>query len=1393
MSLRFKFIVFMIAFLASATLLGTGAFYIFSNLSENLVILEQEVELDTHLHDLGASIREYVRSVNGWALTEDRAYKALYGESLAQVERHFRALERTLEDETILGEVKADFTELRKLAEKTISPEGPRGGRAIESVRMIEMMGEAIFDKLEIQQKHNLESAMQVVTVGKTIRQNMTVYLTLLIGFSLLATGFLVILTKRTLQEPYKEMLNATEKVSAGDLSYRIGSIKKDEFGVIAGRFDNMVEGLEDSSRRIKAKLKETELLLEVARIAGMVPERKEAFNLISETIAEKIGKDVCVIYTLRAKSNAFCPSASNRKGPEFSACLNMSEGIAKMVLTSLRPLSIEDVLEVPEIKDAVVGACRSLLVVPIMRENVCIGLLLLGSGNAGAFSPDDTDTAMILSHTIGVAFWNAELYEASRAQINQLRILYELSRALTEVYRPEELLNTITVEMVKLLGARGCIIRLLEDGMLKVKSYSGPSAAVAEEMTLPVGSGIAGWVAKEGRSLFVENLSKMPEDMRLPLLDAVSAICVPLKVGDKITGTLGLYDKIGEDGRAMSFSPDDLGVVESFAPISAAAIEKARMQELEFKREQEILEAKKRLDLVFESVQGGLISLDSDYKITAANKYVERWIDIPLADVIGKNAKDVFHKKAGICPHCAAYATFDVGDINAITQSSGLNYAELTSYPVRDEQGKVVEAVVFIQDITDRVLYQEEIMGLYKEVTQTKDYIESLINNTADAIVTSNLEGIITSWNPAAEKIYGFLKAEAVGKFLPFVPDFIVEAERDNIEKIKKGDVLDLETLRVRKDGKVIEVSLTLSPIKDASGEVIGISGISRDISERKRIEKELIRRNQELSRLFFISSAMRGTLELEKLLRMVLTAVTMSDGLGFNRALLFLMDEEGRKLRGAMGVGPASPEEAWHIWDRLSLEQRSLTELMADIEEGPLRKDSFLDRLSMGLEVSVEDNTALAKAAREKIPYKVDDARTDPLADTVLIQQLGTQAYALVPLVSRNRVIGVLWVDNFFNKRPVTDEDMKFLAGFANQVASAIEGARLFQQVSLAEAELENIFRSISDMVYFTDKDYTLRRINKAVTEMVGKPASEIIGRKCYQIFHGMDTPWPMCPHHKTVETMKPYIEELEDVYMKGTFLTSTSPIFDTEGNFMGTVHIVRDISEMKRLREKLQSAERMAALGEVAAKVAHEIRNPLVSVGGFAKRLEGKLDGNLREYAVIISKEVTRLEAILKDILGFVRETRMQRRPVALNELLENTVNLVSHEITDKGNSLIREYSPAELTLSIDPDRMREALLNIIVNANQATDGGTIRLATAKEGSYAVVEISDSGCGIREEDLNRVFDPFFTTRPMGTGLGLAISRRIVEEHGGRIAVESKVGAGTKFAIYLPMKEEI
>jgi len=600
-----------------------------------------------------------------------------------------------------------------------------------------------------------------------------------------------------------------------------------------------------------------------------------------------------------------------------------------------------------------------------------------------------------------------------------------------------------------------------------------------------------------------------------------------------------------------------------------------------------------------------------------------------------------------------------------------------------------------------------------------------------------------------------------------------------------------------------MIDVSITLSPIKNSAGIIIGVSRIARDITEKKRVEKELVRKNIQMQRLFFISSAMRGTLELDRVLRMVLTVVTVSDGLGFNRAMLFLVDENAGVIKGAMGVGPASHEEAWEIWSKLSHEQRSLEAILDDVQAGPLRKDSFMDRLCCGVEIAIDSDTILTRAVKEKRAFNVWDARGDPQSDTVLIQQLGTMAYAAVPLIARDKVIGVLWVDNLYSQKQITEHDMEFLQGFTDQIASAIENARLFEQVMRAEQELENIFESISDLVFFVDRDFTIRKVNKAVVDKIGLPESSIIGQRCFWIFHGLNMPWQHCPHMKTVETKAALVGEIEDPHLGGTYLISSSPIFEKAGELLGTVHIARDISELKQLREKMVSVERMAALGEMAAKVAHEIRNPLLSIGGFAGRLQKRLEGGQKEQARIIVDEVQRLEAILNGILGFVRTAHIEKKPVMLSDLVHDALFFMEPQVLERRNK-IRLDMHGEIRLLANYDRLKEALLNLLANANQSSDGGEIVVrvyrtpalaaavgADSAEHYDAVVEVEDFGTGIRPEDIGRIFDPFFTTRPVGTGLGLSITKRIIEEHEGTISVQSSPGRGAHFVVHLPIKE--
>jgi PAS domain S-box-containing protein len=1394
MSLRIKLLLMLSTFLVLIAIFAGGTLLIFEKMSGNVTALNDASDEQRLYVDLKNNISDFLEIVRNFGFTGNRRFKNQYHPRLAGVYKSFGEVATIVDKKKELDDLGDKFQNILSYSKTIVESRYPVGNADVRlKLEALDVEGREIISALEKLHEGSMKSAISIAEEGEEIKRNMVYYLLLLIVFSSIAAVYLVISVRRAISGPFNELMKATEKIGKGDLSYRIEMRRRDELGIIAKRFDSMVGELELSNRKIEHKLNETELLLDVAKIAGTTLDLKDALYKIVRTITSKLRHESCTIYLIRPEVEAFCLESSTDSVEDMAdSFISLKDELVQEIINTLGHVLIPDTGEYPESNLRLIRQYRSMLAVPIIHDDVCRGILMVRNKAPQAFSDDDINTLKILSHTVYAIVRNAELFQSTKLQLQKLSVLYELTRAVTSVLDLEELLRRIAKEISRLLFSKGCIIRLVEKDKLKIKSYFGLPTGVKEEMELSLGKGIAGWVAEKGKPLLVEDVSKMPEDMRVPVLDVRSVICVPLKVGEDVIGTLGLYDKYDNEGNIVPFNVDDLNTAEGFASVSAITIEKSKMYEDEVIRKKKASDEKKRLDILFNSVQGGIITIDRDFTVNSVNKYIENWMNMKEEELVGNDSVDLFHDKVGICPHCAAKPTFETGEINSIMQSRGVNYAELTAYPIKNEFGEIVECVVFIMDITERVLYQEETLSLYREVIQTKEYMESLIDNSADAIVTSDTEGLIKSWNQAAEKIYGYRGSEVIGKYLPFVPESLVEKENKNIQKIKRGEVLkNVETFRQRKDGSIIEVSLTLSPIKDAAGTAIGISGISRDITEKKNVENELIRRNQELSRLFFISSAMRSTLELDKLLRMVLAAVSMSDGLGFNRSMLFLVDENNNVIKGAMGVGPESPEDAWKIWDDISLRQRTLDHIIQDIIANPIEKDSFLDKLAMRIEIPLDDDTVLTRAVKGKIPLNVKNVLQESATDVILIQQLGTEAFAVVPLISRDKVIGLLWVDNYFNRQPITDEDIKFLTSFSNQIASAIENARLFEKVALAEQRLENIFESISDMVYFNSKDYVIQSINRAVSERLGLPPDEIIGKKCYEVFHGTKGPFQRCPHHKTVVTKEAYIEEFVDPYLGGTFLSSSSPIFDSSGEFIGSVHVVRDITEIMSLREKLITAEKMAALGEVAAKVAHEIRNPLVSIGGFAKRLGKKLDGNLREYAEIIVKEVDRLEEILKEILGFVREARLSKEEVNLNELIEDVYRLMKSDIEDREIEMIRDLK-ATIPVFIDSNRVKEAIVNILSNSIQSFLGrGTIYVRTYELDENVVVEIEDTGGGIPRSELPFIFNPFFTTKSSGTGLGLAITNRIIQEHNGWVEVESEENKGTIFKIYLQIKE--
>jgi len=277
---------------------------------------------------------------------------------------------------------------------------------------------------------------------------------------------------------------------------------------------------------------------------------------------------------------------------------------------------------------------------------------------------------------------------------------------------------------------------------------------------------------------------------------------------------------------------------------------------------------------------------------------------------------------------------------------------------------------------------------------------------------------------------------------------------------------------------------------------------------------------------------------------------------------------------------------------------------------------------------------------------------------------------------------------------------------------------------------------------------------------------------------------------------------VVEKEIVYGRGServpLALSISPILDENGHCTGAVVILRDLTEIKRLQEKLRRSQRLAAIGELAAGVAHEVRNPLSSIRGFAQFLAHVLKDQPqeREYAEIMVKEVDRINNVVTNLLSFARPVKPEPTPTDIPKLINHTVRLVEEDARSRNVDIRVSASDGLDHVNVDGNQITQVMLNLVLNALQAVEsGGNILVEAQRIGSNTLrLSVQDDGAGISPDQAEKIFDPFFTTRERGTGLGLAIVHMIVENHRGEINVVSPVpekSKGTLITISLPINE--
>jgi len=239
-------------------------------------------------------------------------------------------------------------------------------------------------------------------------------------------------------------------------------------------------------------------------------------------------------------------------------------------------------------------------------------------------------------------------------------------------------------------------------------------------------------------------------------------------------------------------------------------------------------------------------------------------------------------------------------------------------------------------------------------------------------------------------------------------------------------------------------------------------------------------------------------------------------------------------------------------------------------------------------------------------------------------------------------------------------------------------------------------------------------------------------------------------------------------------------------------GKIILLRDVTAIRQLESEVAKSRHLNSLASLAAGVAHEIRNPLSSIKGFAVYFKERLSGNIddEKTADTLIREVERLNRVISQLIEFARPLELKREKVHFPELLQHALLLIAAEAKNSGVTVSAAPPPDLPPLEVDPDKVKQVLLNIFLNALAAMkQGGNLRVKLMPEKDNLTVIISDTGAGIEKTDLPRIYDPYFTSKPTGTGLGLAVVQKIMEAHGGRISVESNVGRGTDVFLQFPL----
>ena len=646
-------------------------------------------------------------------------------------------------------------------------------------------------------------------------------------------------------------------------------------------------------------------------------------------------------------------------------------------------------------------------------------------------------------------------------------------------------------------------------------------------------------------------------------------------------------------------------------------------------------------------------------------------------------------------------------------------------------------------------------------ELQSTTNFLNSVLaGSTEYSIIAEDLNGNILAFNKGASLIYGYSPEEVVGnanvRILHIEEDVRSGKVEHILEEARRTGRYEGEVMRRRKNGEVFPVHVTFTLRRDESGRPIGFVGISKDITKEKLValEKEIVNNvNKLIASGLDIKEVYKNIyLELKRIIDFTWLGVTcLIDGAEIT--------EESNIVDGVLSIDWLNTSPSFHAMAQSVAIKSGEPVLVTDTHDGKYMIDREL--------------------------YKK-----------------GICSYVCFPLNSKGTPIGTITLGSKKNDA-FTEIHFDLLNQITPQLAVAIENTRLFVSIRESEKKYRDLVENAPEMIHEISPERKFINVNKTELNKLGYSLEEMRQMMLEDIVPN-DHREEIKRHFKRIIVTGS--SELETVFLTksgkeiNVEINGTALYNNKTGECICAGAFVRDITERKKMEEQVRRSEKLASMGELAAAIAHEIRNPLGAICNSVGILDThlKLTGQDKDLLEMIVGQSERLDRIIKDFLTFAHPREPYFSLHDIREVIKNTIFLLEQDnrFTDK-IEIKETYESILPKVYIDTDLIHQVLWNLFVNSLDAMpDGGQIKIMVRKATLFlrdaVEIVISDTGTGIPSHELDKIFEPFHTTKTEGTGLGLSMVQRIIDDHGGAVDVKSKERKGTTFYIKLPVGNE-